>query len=208
MAIVSEANQRLTTCPFCQTANRVELGKAKQVVCGNCKRPLSLTFYDVLGVAPDASAAEIRRQFRRLVQVWHPDKAGIQKKETARLFQAVLTAYRTLSNPEKRQAYDAMLALRAQRANPSEKAVNGQKAEQPQQPAPGRRPAAGDGTHQESPLGAPTYWAASDEGTTKPAPDQSHPDGAMDTVLQVFLNALIVCAIAVSIIVGILISRT
>jgi molecular chaperone DnaJ len=60
--------------------------------------------YAVLGVARDASDAEIKRAFRRLAQQWHPDvntDAGADAR-----FKEIAEAYRVLSDPQQRQAYD------------------------------------------------------------------------------------------------------
>lgn len=57
--------------------------------------------YDILGVDQKASKAEIRRAYRRLSQRHHPD-AGGQGEEQIRLN----LAYHTLSDPQRRAAYD------------------------------------------------------------------------------------------------------
>ncbi len=60
--------------------------------------------YAVLGVARDASDAEIKRAFRRLAQQWHPDvnqDAGADIR-----FKQINEAYQVLSDPQRRQAYD------------------------------------------------------------------------------------------------------
>jgi curved DNA-binding protein len=57
--------------------------------------------YATLGVARTAAADEIKRAFRRLASQHHPDKGG----DTAR-FQEIQVAYDTLSDPNKRAAYD------------------------------------------------------------------------------------------------------
>ena len=61
------------------------------------------TLYDDLGVAPDATDADIRKAFRGLARQHHPDRAG---GDHARM-SAVNRAYETLSDPERRARYDA-----------------------------------------------------------------------------------------------------
>ena len=57
--------------------------------------------YATLGVARSASADEIKRAYRKLASQHHPDKGGDVKK-----FQEIEQAYRVLSDPQQRQAYD------------------------------------------------------------------------------------------------------
>lgn len=57
--------------------------------------------YQVLGVARDASADEIKRAYRSLARVVHPDKIG-----TSGLFLRLHEAYETLSDPTSRARYD------------------------------------------------------------------------------------------------------
>ena len=42
--------------------------------CAKPPRPLMASFYELLGVDPAASVAEIDRAYRPLVLRWHPDK--------------------------------------------------------------------------------------------------------------------------------------
>lgn len=58
-------------------------------------------YYNTLGVARDASPEDIKRAFRKLASQHHPDKGGDTKK-----FQEIQAAYETLSDPQKRAAYD------------------------------------------------------------------------------------------------------
>ena len=65
-------------------------------------------YYQVLGVAPTASAVEIRQAYARLAREKHPDRftdpAEKQKAQTA--FQDITTAFNELVNPRRRQEYD------------------------------------------------------------------------------------------------------
>jgi DnaJ-class molecular chaperone len=57
--------------------------------------------YNTLGVARNANPDEIKKAYRRLAAIHHPDKGG----DTA-MFQKIQTAYETLSDPQKKQQYD------------------------------------------------------------------------------------------------------
>lgn len=66
-------------------------------------------YYDVLGVAPDASDAEIKKAFRRLARKYHPDVA--KDKTAAELrFKEINEANEVLSDPDKRREYDELRA--------------------------------------------------------------------------------------------------
>ncbi len=63
--------------------------------------------YDILGVRPDASQAEIRAAYLKLAKQWHPDRNTGNEAEAERRFKEIAHAYEVLSNSEKRAAYDA-----------------------------------------------------------------------------------------------------
>lgn len=63
-------------------------------------------YYDVLGVARDASADDIKRAYRKLARKYHPDVSTETDAETR--FKEVGEAYETLKDPEKRAAYDQL----------------------------------------------------------------------------------------------------
>jgi molecular chaperone DnaJ len=61
-------------------------------------------YYDVLGVAADAGAEEIRRAYRQLARRYHPDISG---DERGAAFLELARAYEVLSDPQRRRSYDA-----------------------------------------------------------------------------------------------------
>jgi len=58
-------------------------------------------YYDILGVKKTATADEIKKAFRKLARKHHPDAGGDEEK-----FKELNEAYETLSDKEKREAYD------------------------------------------------------------------------------------------------------
>lgn len=68
----------------------------------------SKNLYEVLGVAEDASADEIRKAYRKLAIKFHPDKNPDDKQAEER-FKEYTQAYEVLSDKKKREQYDARL---------------------------------------------------------------------------------------------------
>ena len=64
-------------------------------------------YYDVLGVARNASGEAIKKAFRRLARQHHPDVAK-DKKGAEEKFKELNEANEVLSDPEKRRKYDEL----------------------------------------------------------------------------------------------------
>lgn len=62
-------------------------------------------YYEVLGVAKDASEKDLKDAYRRLAMRYHPDR-NPDDKEKEEKFKEAKEAYEVLSDPSKRQAYD------------------------------------------------------------------------------------------------------
>lgn len=60
-------------------------------------------FYEMLQISANAEAETIQRVFRMLAQRYHPDNAETGNEP---MFQQLLKAYHTLSDPAQRAAYD------------------------------------------------------------------------------------------------------
>jgi molecular chaperone DnaJ len=69
-------------------------------------------YYAVLGVPKNATAAEIKKAYRKLAQQHHPDtKRGDSEAEDR--FKEISAAYDVLGDPEKRKAYDQVREMSA-----------------------------------------------------------------------------------------------
>src|SRR5688572_1670917 len=64
-----------------------------------------MDLYIVLGVQREATAADIKRAYRRLARRFHPD-INPGDREAAARFRQILEAYETLTDPERRRRYD------------------------------------------------------------------------------------------------------
>ena len=62
-------------------------------------------YYQVLGVAKNATAAEIKKAYRKLAQQHHPD-ANPGNKDAEERFKEISAAHDVLGDEEKRKQYD------------------------------------------------------------------------------------------------------
>ena len=69
-------------------------------------------YYQVLGVPKNASAAEIKKTYRKLAQQFHPD-ANPGNKDAEERFKEISSAYDVLGDDEKRSSYDKVREMAA-----------------------------------------------------------------------------------------------
>jgi curved DNA-binding protein CbpA len=62
---------------------------------------MAKSYFDILGVSPDATTEEIKNAYRRLAQQYHPDHEG----GDSCTFRDVQEAYNELADPEQRQRH-------------------------------------------------------------------------------------------------------
>lgn len=60
-----------------------------------------MDYYNILGVNKDSSSEEIKKAYRKLAMLHHPDRGGDEEQ-----FKKIQQAYDVLSDPQKRQQYD------------------------------------------------------------------------------------------------------
>jgi curved DNA-binding protein len=63
-------------------------------------------YYKIMGVARDATEAQIKQAYRRLARKYHPDVS--KEKDAEERFKDLGEAYEVLKSPEKRAAYDRL----------------------------------------------------------------------------------------------------
>lgn len=66
-----------------------------------------MDYYQILGVSRSSNSEEIKRAYRRLAVMYHPDKNPDPQAEN--IFKTINEAYDVLSDPEKRSRYDLRL---------------------------------------------------------------------------------------------------
>jgi len=63
-----------------------------------------VNYYDVIGVAEDSSADDIKKAYRKLARKYHPDVSS--EPDAEEKFKSVGEAYEVLKDPDKRAEYD------------------------------------------------------------------------------------------------------
>jgi curved DNA-binding protein CbpA len=89
--------------------------------------------YELLGVSPSASAAEVRKAYARLAREKHPDRFTdpAEKERAHKLFRDITHAFNTLSNSERRAEYDREREKGPQPGTPEEIAADAFERAQP-----------------------------------------------------------------------------
>lgn len=67
---------------------------------------MGVDYYNILKVNRNASDEDLKKAYRRLAMIWHPDKNPSNKREAEAKFKQISEAYDVLSDPQKRQIYD------------------------------------------------------------------------------------------------------
>ncbi|MGQ0792596.1 MAG: molecular chaperone DnaJ [Deltaproteobacteria bacterium] len=80
-------------------------------------------YYEVLGVAKDASQGDIKRAYRKLARRHHPD-LNPGSKESEDKFKELQQAYEILSKEDKRRAYDSYGSSPFQRGGAGQRGAN------------------------------------------------------------------------------------
>lgn len=68
---------------------------------------MATDYYSILGISKSATADEIKKAYRKQALEWHPDKHSENKEAAEKKFKEINEAYQVLSNPSKKQVYDA-----------------------------------------------------------------------------------------------------
>jgi COMPASS component SWD3 len=63
--------------------------------------PLMRDAYRIIGVSPESSALRIKREYRRLAKLWHPDKFPhntAEQRHAAERMRAINEAYQSINS--------------------------------------------------------------------------------------------------------------
>ena len=69
---------------------------------------MSTNYYQILDLEPTASPEEVKKSYRKLAKVWHPDRNNNSPESVSR-FKLISEAYEILSNKRTREDYDEQL---------------------------------------------------------------------------------------------------
>ncbi|HEX9061827.1 MAG TPA: DnaJ domain-containing protein [Clostridia bacterium] len=90
-------------------------------------------FYEIMCISRDASQEEIKKAYRKLAKKYHPD-ANPDDKNAEEKFKEINEAYATLSDEERKKAYDLRFDTgKSENRKTETHGKNGQKGNEPRQ---------------------------------------------------------------------------
>jgi len=100
-------------------AREMELQTAARFLVRHMLLATGTDYYRQLGLRPGASPAAIRRHYRLLMGLFHPDRGSGLNAADATVAVRLNSAYQTLRNDVERRRYDAKLAAAPQPTDPA-----------------------------------------------------------------------------------------
>ncbi len=113
---LARIRKTLLNCCECIVSNRAASDRTASEQRNGTKlgqQILAHSHYAVLQVAMTASTTEIRRSYRELSKLYHPDTTRLPASYATAKFRQLNEAYHVLSNPDSRQTYDRQLSQSA-----------------------------------------------------------------------------------------------
>lgn len=141
--------------------------------------PTNVDYYEILGVATDATIEDIKRAHKAQVRKTHPDVGG-----SAALFRMVQEAYDTLSDPDERARYDR------------QRSAGGPQPDPEPEPAASHNGHAGSHnephSHQPPPAGGGPSWFGQQQAatTSRATVYGTAPDNTYEAVTAAGINAV------------------
>ena len=78
-------------------------------------------YYQILGINQDATPTEIKKKYRNLSKIWHPDKNPNNQAEATSKMQKINEAFEVLNNSSERNKYNETLKPSSKYENPFDK---------------------------------------------------------------------------------------
>ena len=82
-------------------------------------------YWSLLGLSPGSNSIEVRQAFKKEAMRWHPD-LNMNNKNAEERFKWINEAYKVLSDPQKRTAYDQFGHAGVKQNGSSSNEFNGQ----------------------------------------------------------------------------------